>query len=53
MTPDGPRGARKKVLIPTFLLHPDADALLQTADDIETIIVLSSDRQNALVKLVF
>ena len=29
MTPDGPLGARKKVLIPTFLLHPDADALLQ------------------------
>jgi D-3-phosphoglycerate dehydrogenase / 2-oxoglutarate reductase len=29
--------ARKKVLIPTFLLHPDADALLQNADDIEVI----------------
>ena len=28
---------RKKVLIPTFLLHPDADALLQNADDIEVI----------------
>ena len=29
--------ARKKVLIPTFLLHPDADALLQNADDVEVI----------------
>jgi phosphoglycerate dehydrogenase-like enzyme len=28
---------RKKVLIPTFLLHPDADALLQGAEDIEVI----------------
>jgi D-3-phosphoglycerate dehydrogenase / 2-oxoglutarate reductase len=28
---------RKKILIPTFLLHPDADALLQEADDIEVI----------------
>ena len=28
---------RKKVLIPTFLLHPDADALLQNADDVEVI----------------
>ncbi len=37
MTPDDVRGARKKVLIPTFLLHPDADALLENADDIEVI----------------
>jgi D-3-phosphoglycerate dehydrogenase len=29
--------ARKKVLIPTFLLHPDADALLENAEDIEVI----------------
>ena len=29
--------ATKKVLIPTFLLHPDADALLAGADDIEVI----------------
>ena len=28
---------RKKVLIPTFLLHPDADALLESAEDIEVI----------------
>jgi D-3-phosphoglycerate dehydrogenase / 2-oxoglutarate reductase len=28
---------RKKVLIPTFLLHPDADALLHDADDIDVI----------------
>jgi D-3-phosphoglycerate dehydrogenase len=28
---------RKKVLIPTFLLHPDADALLQSAGDVEVI----------------
>jgi phosphoglycerate dehydrogenase-like enzyme len=28
---------RKKVLIPTFLLHPDADALLESAADIEVI----------------
>jgi D-3-phosphoglycerate dehydrogenase / 2-oxoglutarate reductase len=29
--------ATKKVLIPTFLLHPDADALLENADDVEVI----------------
>jgi len=29
--------ARKKVLVPTFLLHPDADALLQNSADIEVI----------------
>jgi D-3-phosphoglycerate dehydrogenase / 2-oxoglutarate reductase len=28
---------RKKVLIPTFLLHPDADALLESSEDIEVI----------------
>jgi D-3-phosphoglycerate dehydrogenase / 2-oxoglutarate reductase len=33
---------RKKVLIPTFLLHPDADALLQSADDIEVIYGLDA-----------
>jgi D-3-phosphoglycerate dehydrogenase / 2-oxoglutarate reductase len=31
---------RKKVLIPTFLLHPDANALLEEADDIEVIYAL-------------
>jgi D-3-phosphoglycerate dehydrogenase len=30
-------GARKNVLIPTFLLHPDADALLESSEDIEVI----------------
>jgi D-3-phosphoglycerate dehydrogenase len=29
--------ARKKVLIPTFLLHPDADALLANSGDVEVI----------------
>jgi hypothetical protein len=29
--------ARKKVLVPTFLLHPDADALLENSADIEVI----------------
>jgi D-3-phosphoglycerate dehydrogenase len=29
--------ARKKILIPTFLLHPDAEAVLEDADDIEVI----------------
>jgi len=32
--------SRKKVLIPTFLLHPDADKLLEEADDIEVIYAL-------------
>ncbi len=38
---------RKKVLIPTFLLHPDADALLQDADDIEVIYGLD-DAERAI-----
>jgi len=37
VTPDRLAETRKKVLIPTFLLHPDADALLENAEDIETI----------------
>jgi D-3-phosphoglycerate dehydrogenase len=37
MTPDRLPAARKRVLIPTFLLHPDADALLESAEDIEVI----------------
>ena len=39
--------ARKKVLIPTFLLHPDADSLLQDATDIEVIYGLD-DEERAL-----
>lgn len=31
---------RKKVLIPTFLLHPDADRLLDEAEDVEVIYAL-------------
>jgi hypothetical protein len=42
VTPDGHSPARKKVLIPTFLLHPDADALLEIAEDIETIYGLDA-----------
>jgi D-3-phosphoglycerate dehydrogenase / 2-oxoglutarate reductase len=38
---------RKKVLIPTFLLHPDADALLQEADDIEVLYGLD-DAERAI-----
>jgi D-3-phosphoglycerate dehydrogenase len=33
---------RKKVLIPTFLLHPDAEALLEAAQDIEVIYGLDA-----------
>jgi len=39
--------ARKKVLIPTFLLHPDADALLAESDDIEVIYALD-DAERAI-----
>jgi len=34
---------RKQVLIPTFLLHPDATTLLEEADDIEVIWALDED----------
>ncbi|HSS11715.1 MAG TPA: NAD(P)-dependent oxidoreductase [Acidimicrobiales bacterium] len=33
---------RKKVLIPTFLLHPDAEALLEDAEDVEVIYGLDA-----------
>lgn len=32
----------KQVLIPTFLLHPDAEALLENADDIDVIYALDA-----------
>jgi D-3-phosphoglycerate dehydrogenase / 2-oxoglutarate reductase len=38
---------RKKILVPTFLLHPDADALLEQADDIEVIYGLD-DAERAI-----
>jgi D-3-phosphoglycerate dehydrogenase len=45
VTPDQTAVARKKVLIPTFLLHPDADALLENADDIEVIYGLDEEER--------
>jgi D-3-phosphoglycerate dehydrogenase len=38
---------RKRVLIPTFLLHPDADALLEEAEDIEVVYGLD-DAERAI-----
>ncbi len=36
---------RKVVLIPTFLLHPDAEALLDAAEDIEVIYGLDAEER--------
>jgi D-3-phosphoglycerate dehydrogenase len=38
---------RKKILIPTFLLHPDANRVLEEADDVEVIYALD-DEERAL-----
>ncbi len=36
---------RKKVLIPTFLLHPDATRVLEEADDVEVIWALDAEER--------
>jgi D-3-phosphoglycerate dehydrogenase len=36
---------RKKVLIPTFLLHPDATRLLEEADDVEVVYALDAEER--------
>jgi D-3-phosphoglycerate dehydrogenase len=36
---------RKQVLIPTFLLHPDATRLLEEADDIEVVYALDPEER--------